>query len=854
MSRFFATAIPGVLLALSLSSVLAAPAAENWTQLKYDCRHSGNVPERSVSLPLGLVAAAPMTDAIFTAPVVAEGRVFVVDGSGVACCLDATTLRVVWKFSTRGGKANCNNVSSPAIAGRYLHVGTMAGKYYVLDAATGGVVKIIDCGEPIFSAPAVGQDRVYFATLGSRVYSLRPDGAVVWVWDFVKERLGFTGDRWSGADWHNQKGQVTWSEQFCCTRDIALDGRTIVLPAGGSIVWLEDAGEKPVYRGAFLGQRESPATLGLSIGPSGTVYRQWTQRDNTGRVEVLQFADGKVKSGFVRGTETSYNGPGLMSFSSVSIRGGDVYRCRPEQGFGLCRHSGGQTKPLGGYPSISSPILLRDAAVVGGLDGGLYVAPLSGGPGWSFKTPFGKAISAPVAVCDGRIYFGCEDGYFYALGPGGNAPLPAKDLGLEQIRSPLAVGPAPPAEDGRKGAAAGTAGPTRSARPNDWFTSFGNWANTNATQQPIKLPLRLHWIRRFEGSVKHFSVCGGGRMYTHTAEGQVFAVEQETGRLLWRRYFPGVHVSYTSPLYYQGRLLVPQAGLNECWLRCLDPATGKLLWQAPFSGSPSWNRQLPPIVWKNLAIYQFSSGRYTPQSWLFEHQSTFGFPPDQKPLVRAWDLRTGKEVWTRDFSQYGAGGDDAGMCLMDDTLYYSCYFGNKPVPGVTAAMNPATGEVKWVTAKHSVHAGCTVSGKDGRLYLGGYNPVEGDKNVVWCLDARDGSLVWKSDPVLGAIHVVTVADKFLFTHAQYRNAYLLDRETGKILSTLAKGYRCTRFTYCEPYLIGSNFDLFDLSGPPTLVSSGPQLDVLMCVGAIMSNGRLFLTTNGSGLQASMRSP
>jgi outer membrane protein assembly factor BamB len=832
---------------LSTSSL----AADAWPQLKFDAQRSGNVPQRSVSVPLGLIGAAPLSDAIFTAPVVAGGKVYAIDGSGVVWALDASTLRVVWRYDTAGDKANCNNVSAPAIAGRYLHVATMAGRYYVFDAANGAVVKTIDCGEPVFSAPAVGQDRVYFATLGSRVYSLRPDGAVVWTWDFVKERLGFAGDRWSGLDWKKAKGQATWREQFCCTRDIALDGRTIVLPAGGTVVWLEDAGEKAAFRGVFLGTRESPATLGLSIGPGGAVYRQWTQRDNTGRVEVLQFADGKVKSGFVRGTETAYNLPGLMSFSSVSIRGNEVYRCRPEQGFGLCLHAGGQTEPLGGYPSISSPILLRDAAVVGGLDGGLYVVPLSGGPGWSFKTPFGKAISAPAAVCDGRIYFGCEDGYLYALGPGGTAPLPSEDLGLERIRSPLAA-PASPASSPAPSPPPLAPGPSSPCC--DWFTSFGNWANTNATRHLIKLPLRLQWIRRFEGSVKHFSVCGGGRMYTHTAEGQVFAVEQETGRLLWRRYFPGVHVSYTSPLYYQGRLLVPQAGLKECWLRALDAATGKLLWQAPFTGSPSWNRQMPPIVWKNLAIYQFSSGRYTPHSWLFEHQSTFGFPADQKPLVRAWDLQTGKEVWTRDFSQYGAGGDDAGMCLMDDVLYYSCYFGNKPTPGVTAAMNPATGDVKWVNTRHAVHAGCTVSGRDGRLYLGGYNPVEGDKNVVWCLDARDGSLVWNSDPVLGAIHVVTVADRFLFAHAQYRNAYLLDKQTGKILSTLAKGYRCTRFTYCEPYLIGSNFDLFDLSGPPRMVSSGPQLDVLMCVGAIASNGRLFLTTNGSGLQASMRSP
>jgi len=821
-----------LILGVFLTAAALSQAAEDWPQLKHDARRSGDVPERAVTLPLGLLGAVPLGDAVFTSPVVAGGRVYVVDGSGGVWALDAGTLRPLWRFQTRGGKANCNNVSSPALAGPFLHLGTMAGSYYVLDAATGKVVREIPCGEPILSAPVVGQERVYFATLGSRVHALKPDGTPCWTWDFVRQRLGFSGDRWSGADWRKLKGQATWKEQFCCTRDVALDGKTLVLPAGGQIVWLEDAEDRAVYGGTYLGRRESPATLGLSLGADGAVYRQWTQRDNNGRVEVLRFRGEKVDADFVRGTETSYDGPGLLSFSSVSIRGKDVFRCRPEEGFGLCRHSAvGETKPLGGYPAISSPILVRDAAVYGGLDGRLYVAPLDGGPAWSFQTPFGKAISAPAAVCDGRIYFGGEDGYLYCLGPGGKAPPPTKDLGLETIRSPM--------------------GGASSDPRYDWFTSFGNWANTNVIDQDLKPPLRLRWVRRYEGTTKHLSTCGGGRMYTHTAEGQVFAVEQQTGRLLWRRYFPGVHVSYTSALYYQGRLFVPQAGLEKCLLRCLDAATGKLIWEAPFSGSPSWNRQLPPIVFENLVIYQFSSGRYTPKTWLFEHQSTFGFPADQKPLVRAWDLETGREVWTRDFSQHGSGGDDAGMCLMGGTLYYSCYFGNKPVPGVTAALDPRSGAVKWLSTKHAVHAGCTISGSVGRLYLGGYNPVEGKLNRVWCLDARDGSLVWKSDPVLGAIHAVTVADRFLVTHAQYQNAYVLDKQSGKVLHTLAKGYRCTRFTCCEPYLIGPNFDLFDLSAAPRMVSSGPQLDVLMCVGAFCSNGRLFLTTNGSGLQASM---
>ncbi len=828
---------------LSIVLILAvgeiAAGGQSWGQLKYDSRHSGNVAQRSVSTPMGLIAAAPLSDAVFTAPVVADGRVYTIDGAGVVHALDADTLHAIWSFATAGGKANCNNVSSPAISGGYLHVGTMAGTYYVLDLANGNVIEKIDCGEPIFGSPVVGNGRVYFATLGARVHALRPDGAICWIWDMVQEKIHFTGDRWSPEDWHNARKETGWPtnrrDHFCCTRSPALVGKTLVVPAGGTLVWLDDAGDRAVCRGTYYSTRESPVTLGLSIGEDGRVYRQWHRRDNNGSVEVLRAVDDKLQVEVTPGTTTSYAGSESLSFCSVSLRGEDVYRCRPEELFGFCKHSAdGTTEYLGGAPSIASPILLKDSAVFGGLDGRLHVVPLSGdGEAWSYQTAFGRPITAPVAVCDGRVYFGCEDGYLYALGPNGTASPPTKDLGLSKIRSPMTG--------------------KLAARQYDWFTSFGNLSNTNSNAQGLRPPLKMKWIRRFEGTCKHFSVCGAGRMYTHTAEGQIFAVEQETGRLLWRRYFPGVHVSFTSPLFHRGRLFVPQAGLHKSRLRCLDAATGKLLWEAPFSGTPSWNRQLPPIPYKNLLIYQFSSAKVPPKQWLFEHQSTFGFSKDQKPLVRAYDMDTGKEVWTRDFSQHGAGGDDAGMCLMDDTLYYSCYFGGKGPLGLTVAIEPETGRLLWSTTDYSVHAGCTVSGRDGRLYLGGYNPVEGKTNRVWCLDAKDGSLIWKSEPLSRAIHVVTIGEQYLFTHSQYYNGFAIDKETGKILSdNLTKGYRCTRFTLSEPYLLGPNLDLFDFSDPQDvkLVSCGPPVDLLVCLGAFVSNGRIFHTTNGTGLQCS----
>jgi outer membrane protein assembly factor BamB len=826
--------------------------AEDWVQFKFDARHSGNVADRNLNLPLGLVGAVPLTDAILTSPVVAAGRVFVVDGSAVAFGIDAATGQVLWKRETAGGKANCNNVSSPAVAGPYLHFGTTAGTYYVLNVADGTIVKEIACGEPIFSSPVVSAGRVYFATLGARVYALEPDGTVCWTWDFVKESLGFQGDRWSGQDWLQHKEvRVTPAELFCCTRDIAAHGKTLVIPAGAYVVWLQDGGDKPEVQKSSLARN---ITLGLSLGEDGTVYRQWTLLDNGGRVDVLRpgatlDTGRRAQTPFVGGTETNTSS-GSVGFASVSLRGVGVYRCRPEEGFGLCRHQVGQGQPerLSPHPALASPILLHDQAVYGGLDGSLYVVPLTGrGQPWSFKTAFGAAITTPVAVADGRVFFGCDDGYLYILGTGGAAALPTKDLELWKIRSPLT-------------------GKLTDARY-DRFTSFGNWSNTNRDSQGVQPPFKIKWTRRFEGTAKHFPTFGGSRMYAHTAEGQILAVEQETGRLLWRRYFPGVHISYTSPLYYQEKLLVPQAGEEQCRLRCLDAATGKLVWEAPFSGSPSWNRQLPPVIYKNMAIYMFSTGRYgkfappgrdASVPWLFGHQENKNFPKSHQPLVRAYDLDTGKERWTVDFSEFGSGGDDAGVCLMDGTLYYSCYFGlsardKRDLPsarGLTAAIEPETGRVIWQTTQAFIHGGCTLCGESGRLYLGGYNKLEGGNSLVWCVDARDGSVLWKSEPVREAIQVVTIGSKYLFVHAQYQNGFLLDKETGKILTTLTKSYKCSRFTLSEPYLLGPNLDVYDLSDIRNIkpISTGPRLDPSECIGAVVSNGRIFYSCHAGSLQ------
>lgn len=852
-------------------------AEEAWIQYQLDAGHSGNAADRDVTLPLRLVGTVALGDAVLSAPVVSADAIYVIDGSATVYCIDRETLEVRWRFSPPGGQANVNHVSTPALCGDYLHFGTTGGWYYVLDRQTGQRVTSFACGDPIFSAPAVGSDRVYFATLGARVFAVTARGDRCWQWDFVKEVLGFDGDRWNGAEWLRfKKGRVTWRDHFCCSRNIAVYESRVVVPAGGRTVFLEDAGDHPKvltvgvipdYAGS-----EYAATFAQSIDGQGRVFVQWHRRDNAGRVEIMEWDGRQLKTSFVPGTQTAINLPGLLSFSPVSVRGDSVYRCRVEHGWGLVRHdlATGMTERLADSPSITPPVLLKNHAVYGALDGNLYVVNLTDTKQrWTFATAFGKPISAPPAVCDGQIIFGGEDGYLYVLGPKGNASLPRKSLALENIRHPL-TGPYAAAEY-------------------DWYTNYGNLAATNASPLQVEPPVTLKWIRRYAGTFKHLPVCGGGRMYTHTAEGQIYAVEQESGRLLWRRYWPHVYLSFTSPIYYRHegkeRLLVPQAGMTQSRVRCLDAATGELIWEAPFTGSPSWSRQMPPVIHGNLAIYASGSGRYAAQgterafvmkgepqpqadgrevmSWIYTHNNPY-YPKDNEPHIWAWDLQTGELVWEKNFSDYGTGGNDCGLCLMDGTLYYSTFFGydadqqkrrglSAKSNGLTAALDPKTGRVLWLTTDYYVTAGCTISGDEGRLYLGGYNQPDArtKDRFVFCLDARDGSLVWKSEPVRSAVNVITIARDFIFSNASGRDGHVIDKETGRIVSRFNFGYACTRFTCAGTCILGANMDVIDLARDNQLIATGPCIDSRECVGSTISNGRMFYTSQASGVQASL---
>jgi hypothetical protein len=50
----------------------------------------------------------------------------------------------------------------------------------------------------------------------------------------------------------------------------------------------------------------------------------------------------------------------------------------------------------------------------------------------------------------------------------------------------------------------------------------------------------------------------------------------------------------------------------------------------------------------------------------------------------------------------------------------------------------------------------------------------------------------------------------------------------------------------EPYILGANMDMIDLSDNSRLVSTGPAIDSRECLGAVVSNGRIFYISQASG--------
>lgn len=348
-----------------LAALLASPAGRAEVPMfRGDPAHAGVYVSSSVP-SLDRIAWKFKTGAkVISSPAVGGGTVYVGSGDYRICALDAADGRVKWRFRT-GGAVN----SSPALAGNTVFAASLDGYLYALDAADGSVKwKFKTAGERRFTAPGI-----HGATPRTE---MMPDPYDV----FLSSPTVVAGVVYFGSGDHHV---------------YALDA------SSGTVRWIFETGNVV---------HASPAVV------DGVVYIGSWDRN----LYALNASSGALIWKFQTGDDTTiYNQVGIAS--SAAVAGGAVYfGCRDGHFYAVDAKSGAKKwdhDNKGGWV-IASPAVDRGVVYFPTSDGERFKA-LDATTGAMKYDISNKAVSfSSPAIVDGTVFYGTSDGWMHAVDAG----------------------------------------------------------------------------------------------------------------------------------------------------------------------------------------------------------------------------------------------------------------------------------------------------------------------------------------------------------------------------------------------------------------------------------------------------
>ncbi|MGE3804258.1 MAG: PQQ-binding-like beta-propeller repeat protein [Gemmataceae bacterium] len=795
-------------------------AAADWPQFQRGPIRTGDAADEELRLPLGLTTCVQLDDAVTTSPAVVAGKVYVVDQLGTAYCIDPKANRILWKAAPDGAAARGGNTSSPCVAKGRVFFGTTAGRFHILDADTGKALKSINVGWPITGAPVWANDSVYFQHLGAIVHCLDADGSERWRWDHYKNyedpktnkrAMGFPG---------------SWHDPHYGGGEVAVSGKRVVVNLGWDLFCLEDQGQSAKL--AWCQRAPLGKDAGIPMGPAiagDWVYCGYPSTDQWGNVIRVRLADGSFDE------KKDFRNNNWAVFATPAVRGETVYWPRHYQGITAYDFATGKTLWTARgdgldqrkfTPCVAAPALTKDYCVFGTLMGELHVVPLEASGRWpdfkpapfTFRTAFGKPIASAPVIVEGAIYFGCDDGYLYGLSAEGKLAMPKEMARLEQVRSR-----ATSATGKRYGAAVASM----------------NQGNTSFVDDPkLRPPFKLRWASKpFDLRVQMSA--DEDSLYFISEAGTLAALEQDTGRIRWRRRLNGPVDGWKQMLLDNGRLYVTRnspypgraAGDGGSEFLAIDAANGETIWQQPWGTIQGTCRSAPVLVGKVVA----------------------GFTAEGKPAVpvaRAFDAATGKPLWRHELPadlQKIAGG----ACVLDGVMYFSCGHTWGKGAGSTIAVDPATGKLLWTSKEYHVHGYGRPAARDGLLYLGGQSGAP-----MYCISAKDGKLKWEADKVSYS-HQPALGEDYFVVRGYGGHGIVRDLATGKpVIRDRREVLGGCPDHSCAPVLLSSARLSFAVSCSGLYVRDIDTGKILWqslgfapraCTSPLAANGRLFYSPN-----------
>jgi outer membrane protein assembly factor BamB len=258
----------------------------------------------------------------------------------------------------------------------------------------------------------------------------------------------------------------------------------------------------------------------------------------------------------------------------------------------------------------------------------------------------------------------------------------------------------------------------------------------------IKPPYRKLWSYGGKPLLEFPPVYVNGTLYGIDNNGQVFALDADTGKVLWKRRVAQLNAS--SPTYSHHRVYV--VNLVPGQILSLDPKNGHTVWKKTL-GSRS---ESSPLVVGNRVFFGDESG-----------------------TMYAVDRRNGHTIWTAQLCGAIKGAPAYGNGILYDGDYGGCM----------TAVNSHSGKIKWQSSSQGLGLGftgefySTPAVAFGRVYAGN------NDHRVYSFEQSNGQLAWSHSTGSYVYSGPTVADTpntgpTVYIGSIDGNIYALDAKTG----------------------------------------------------------------------------
>jgi outer membrane protein assembly factor BamB len=304
-------------------------------------------------------------------------------------------------------------------------------------------------------------------------------------------------------------------------------------------------------------------------------------------------------------------------------------------------------------------------------------------------------------------------------------------------------------------------------------------------------PTQPAWVFRTQEKIPGTPFFSGGKIFIPTSK-NVYAVDSNTGNLLWKSYYQGLSYPDLSfrnngvpPILCDGILVVPSQ--NDS-LTAFSEQSGAIFWNSPYDPGEPDNLLHPEetnyveslsCAGDTLFVTRFNRGIYAihPKTgeniWInteIENRGYFATQINEKILytfdtsfIYACDPDTGNILWKKDI------GEAVSSILLENDILYVAYF--DPNPGLLAfdlsALKPIW-DIKTSLPDTSLFHYLAIDKET--IYTTGDSLIAFDKNT--------GKMKWNSNPFYKLGKPVILGNT-LYVRDPATNLYAFDIQTGK---------------------------------------------------------------------------